>query len=88
MRDFGIFSGSEREVRLFTNNSLWAKPLNYCQTFAREKTLVFTDTIIFLFMKNLGNIVSHQAPIACVVLEEKYPTKCEDAKNHQQRTSL
>ena len=31
-------------------------------------------------MKNLGNIVSHQAPMACVALEEKYHTKCEDAK--------
>ena len=35
---FCLFRGSEREVRLFTNNSLWAKPLNYYQIFAREKT--------------------------------------------------
>ena len=35
---FRHFMGSEREVRLFTNNSLWAKPLNYYQIFAREKT--------------------------------------------------
>ena len=34
---FRHFRGSEREVRLFTNNSLWAKPLNYYQFFAREK---------------------------------------------------
>ena len=35
---FRHFRGSERGVRLFTNNSLWAKPLNYYQFFAREKT--------------------------------------------------
>lgn len=35
---FRHFRGSKREVRLFTNNSLWAKPLNYYQIFAREKT--------------------------------------------------
>ena len=35
---FRHFMGSEREVKLFTNNSLWAKPLNYYQIFAREKT--------------------------------------------------
>ena len=35
---FRHFRGFEREVRLFTNNSLWAKPLNYYQIFAREET--------------------------------------------------
>ena len=34
---FRHFMGSEREVRLFINNGLWAKPLNYYQIFASKK---------------------------------------------------
>lgn len=51
-----LFRGSERQVRLFINNGLWVKPLNYYQIFARKKDLSFHRYYCFSLNENLGNI--------------------------------